>query len=81
MSRGAPVRATPAEVAEPRPVTPVTLSRIHADTFTELLSRHPQMMLELLRVMSSRLDAATSQQLDLSTRGERTRCFLPPHAR
>jgi CRP/FNR family transcriptional regulator, cyclic AMP receptor protein len=47
--------------------TPVTLSRIDAASFTDLLLQHPRMMLELLRVITSRLDAATSQQLDLST--------------
>jgi CRP/FNR family transcriptional regulator, cyclic AMP receptor protein len=47
-------------------MTPATVSRIDTVTFTELLHRHPKMMLELLRVISGRLDAATRQQLDLA---------------
>lgn len=47
-------------------MTPVTVSRIDDGAFVELLHRRPTMMLELLRITSSRLDAATSQQLDLA---------------
>jgi CRP/FNR family transcriptional regulator, cyclic AMP receptor protein len=48
-------------------MTPVSVSRIDTDGFTDLLHRHPEMMLELLRIMSGRLHAATHQQLDLAT--------------
>lgn len=48
-------------------MTPVSVYRVDTDRFTELLQRHPEMMLELLRIISGRLNAATHQQLDLAT--------------